>query len=127
MKSRGTTRLALVFVLVLAACGKESSPEQLVNGRLTTMQDFGEVLAKVTDKTSAERQRCKVTKIGKKMNKLRQEFGRLSAEDQQTCTALSKKIESELDVALGTMRSKLLRIKPNAEVQRALGPWLARL
>jgi septal ring factor EnvC (AmiA/AmiB activator) len=119
--------LPLAVVLVLAACGRASSPEQLVDDRLTAMQEFGTTLAKVTDKTTAERQRCKVTKLVKKMSKLREEFTRLSDEDKQTCAALSQDIAAELQAAQETMRSEMLRIDPNEEVQRVLGPWLAKL
>jgi hypothetical protein len=127
MKPRTTIRLALVFALALAACSEGHTPEQLVEERLLAMQDFGKVLAKVNDKTTAERHRCEVTKLVKKMNKLRAEFMRLPVEEQRTIEALSKEIAPELQVAQGTMRSEMLRIKPNTEIQRVLGSWLARL
>jgi TolA-binding protein len=127
MALRTFARLTIVSVLALAACGAEQSPEQLVTKQIAVTQEFGQVLAKITDRASAKQHKSEVKSLVKQINALRKDIQELPEDVRKVCFELAAERGPELQSALAKMRSELTRIEPSAEIQGVIGLWLDML
>lgn len=118
--------LLLALVLLCPACGG-SEHEALAKESVSLMQDFGDTLAKVTDKSSAEKQKSKLESIVADLHdvKVRMEAkGEPSAEKQ---AEMEEKMKAEMGPAMQTMMREMMRIGQNEEVMAVLGPVFDKL
>jgi phosphoenolpyruvate carboxylase len=122
-----TRRVLVVVALALASCNDESLPEQLVMEQVIIMQEFGLVLAKVTDRASAEQHKDTVAKMVHRMNALRRELQVLPDEEKRACLELGNDLGPELQAAQAKIRSEMARIELSADIQNVLGLWLDML
>jgi hypothetical protein len=127
MALRTLAHLTIVSVLALAACGAEQSPEQLVTKQIAVTQEFGQVLAKITDRASAKQHKSEVKSLVKQINALRKDIQKLPEDVRKVCFELAAERGPELQSALAKMRSELTRIEPSAEIQGVIGLWLDML
>jgi hypothetical protein len=127
MALRTLAHLTIVSVLALAACGAEQSPEQLVTKQIAVTQEFGQVLAKITDRASAKQHKSEVKSLVKQINALRKDIQELPEDVRKVCFELAAERGPELQSALAKMRSELTRIEPSAEIQGVIGLWLDML
>ncbi len=118
--------LLVALVLLCPACGG-SEHEALARESVSLMKDFGDTLAKVTDKSSAEKQKGKLESIVADMHdvKVRMESkGEPSAEEE---SALEEKMKAEMAPVMQTMMQEMMRIGQNEEVMAVLGPVFDKL
>lgn len=127
MQLRTFTSVALVSILALAGCGGGNSPEQLAKRQISAMNELNGVLAKITDKASAEKQKGAVEAVVAKMNEVRKDQEALPADQQKASEALADKLGPEMQAAMSKMMTEMMRISSDTEIQAVLSSALEKL
>lgn len=118
--------LTLVAVLGLTACGGDSH-EALAKESVSIMQDFGDTLAKITDKASAEKHVGELEELVVDMQAVKarmEKQGDPSAEEE---AELPAELEQEMGSAIQKMSQEMMRIGSNPEIMQIVQPVLEQL
>lgn len=126
MSRPSTLSLILVALLGFASCGGNDH-EALAKESITLMQDLGDTLAKVTDKSSAEKQVDRLETIVSKMKSVHSRMERMDAPSEEDEAAMSKALEADMGSAMQKMTQEMARIAQNPEIMQVVGPVLEKL
>jgi hypothetical protein len=101
--------LILAGLLGLAGCGGDSH-EALATETVDVMQEFGDTLAKITDRASAEEHKAELEEHVADMNDLKARMDKMGDPSPEKGAELEKKFEKEMGPAMQKMMSEMMRI-----------------
>ncbi len=119
--------LTLAAVLGFAACGGGGTHEALAKESISTLREFGDTLAKVTDKASAEAHVKDLDKLGAKIKDLHDSMQKLGTPLDKALEVMTENLEVEMNAVMAKVNKELGRIAMNPELKSVIGPVLERM
>jgi ketopantoate reductase len=119
--------LSLVAALGLTACGGDPTHEDVARDAIGTMNEFAGVLAKCTDKASAEKHKGELEAIATKMKEQKAKMEKMGAPSKEDEEAMKKKLDADMQAAMQKMMQEAMRISQNQEVMAVVGPVLEKM
>ena len=121
-----TVLLSLVLALNLSACG-EPTHEDVARDAIETMSDFGDCLAKITDKSSAQKHVKELEALAAEVKAKGEVMEKMPAPSEEDEKAMQKKLESEMEAAMQKMVRESTRIAQDPEIMAVIGPVLEKM
>ena len=117
--------LILALVLGLASCGDKH--EALAKESIGLMQEFGDTLAKVTDKASAESHSAELEGLVTDMKDIQVRMEKMEEPSEEKEAELRKKLDAEMAPAVQKMTQEMMRVSQNPEIMLVLGPIFQKM
>ena len=118
-----TVLLALV-AFSLPACSKKETHEDVARDAIGTMKEMGDVLAKITDKASAQKHVKELETLSAKVKEQKAKMETMGAPSKADEEAMQKKLEGEMQAAMQKMMNESMRIAQDPEIMAVVGPVL---
>lgn len=119
--------LTLATVLGLAACGGGNTHEALAKESVAVMEDFGDSLAKITDKASAEKHVSELERLVSRMNDIQARMEKLGEPSEATSTEMEKMMKDSMGPAMQKMTQHMMRIGNDPEIMSVVGPVIEKI
>jgi len=117
---------SLVFALSLPGCGKPTH-EDLARESIGTMNEIADVLAKITDKASAQKHVGELEKLSAKMKEQKAQMDKMGEPSEKDAEAMLKKLEGDLNAATQKMTREMSRIAQDPAIMEVLGPVFEKM
>jgi len=117
---------SLVFALGLPGCGKPTH-EDLARESIGTMNEIADVLAKITDKASAQKHVGELEKLSAKMKEQKAQMDKMGEPSEKDAEAMLKKLEGDLNAATQKMTREMSRIAQDPAIMEVLGPVFEKM
>lgn len=116
-----------VAFLGVSACGGGDSHEDLAKESISTLMEFGNTLAKVTDKASAEQHVAELDRLGARIKDLQARMRKLGTQLDSEAAEAVMNLQPEMEEAMAKVNRELGRIAMNPELKSVIGPVLERM
>ena len=119
--------LSLVAALSLSACGGDPTHEDVARDAIGTMNEFSAVLAKITDKASAEKHVKELEALSAKMKATKAQMEKMGEPSKEAEEAMKKKYDADMQAAMQKMMQESIRISQNPEIMAVVQPVLEKM
>jgi len=117
---------SLVSLLSLPACG-DPTHEDVARDAISLMNEFSGVLAKITDKASAQKHVKELEELSTKIKAQRERMEKMPAPSEKDEEAMAKKLEGDMNAAMQKMMTEATRIAQDPEIMAVVGPVLEKM
>jgi hypothetical protein len=122
---------ALAICVMLVGCKK--THEDVIKETISCMNDVGTALKSAKDEASAKKAAADIKSIGERITKLAETAKDMPKPTDQEDKALQDKYKKQLDDAMGTITTEMMRImadpklQPAADAFKAIGESMSKL
>ena len=118
--------LILAAVLGLAACGGDSH-EAVAKESIEKMQEFGDTLAKITDKPSAEAHKAELETLVADMKDIQARMEKMEDPSPEKEAELQAQFEKQMQPAVEKMSREMMRLAQLPDVMPVIQPVLEKM